>query len=356
MSTYSVGAFPPKENLETVNVLRALVTAHRHLAELKGIARTIPNEGLLVSTLSLQEAQSSSEIENIITTQDSLFRYQIQPSNIDPVSKEVAYYSKALTTGFQEVRSSGLLTLNTMLSVQAVIEGNNAGFRRLPGTMLRNERTQEVVFEPPPPEDILPLMAELEGFIHEPSTLDPLTKMALVHHQFETIHPFYDGNGRSGRILNILSLVQEGLLDVPILYLSRYISHNKLRYYQLLQSVRETGEWEPWILYMLTGVAKTAAHTTALVLRIGELLQKTKKQIRHNYKFYSQDLINNIFRHPYTKVAFLEQDLDVSRPTATRYLEALSQGGVLTKHRLGRENYYVNAPLVELLFNLPDFD
>lgn len=285
-----------------------------------------------------------------------MFRYQIQPSNIDPVSKEVAYYSKALTIGFQEVRSSGLLTLNTMLSVQPVIEGNNAGFRRLPGTVLRNGRTQEVVFEPPPPEDILPLIAELEGFIYEPSTLDPFTKMALVHHQFETIHPFYDGNGRLGRILNILSLVQEGLLDAPILYLSRYISHNKLRCYQHLQSVRETGDWEPWILYMLTSVAKTAAHTTALVQRIGELLQKTKKQIRHNYKFYSQDLINNIFRHPYTKVAFLEQDLDVSRPTATRYLEALSQGGVLTKHRLGRENFYVNAPLVELLFNLPDFD
>ena len=254
------------------------------------------------------------------------------------------------------MRSSGLLTLNTMLSVQPVIEGNNAGFRRLPGTVLRNGRTQEVVFEPPPPEDIRSLIAELEGFIYEPSTLDPFTKMALVHQQFETIHPFYDGNGRLGRILNILSLVQEGLLDAPILYLSRYISHNKLRCYQHLQSVRETGDWEPWILYVLTSVAKTAAHTTALVQRIGELLQKTKKQIRHNYKFYSQDPINNIFRHPYTKVAFLEQDLDVSRPTATRYLEALSQGGVLTKHRLGRENFYVNAPLVELLFNLPDFD
>ena len=180
--------------------------------------------------------------------------------------------------------------------------------------------------------------------------------MALIHHQFETIHPFYDGNGRTGRIINILYLVKERLLDTPILYLSRYISQTKPEYYHGLQRVRDCNEWEPWLLYMLGGVASTAQHTTRLVEEIARLLQKKKHQIRAAYKFYSQDLINNIFRHPYTKVAFLERDLSVSRPTAARYLNALAGDGVLTKRRLGRENYYINHELVDLLFNMPPMD
>ena len=348
--------FPPADALETPTVLRALVAAHRSLAELKGMARTIPNEGLLVSTLSLQEAQSSSEIENIITTQDALYRYQLQPSSVDPSSKEVARYADGLDVGFRAVRDIGLLTLNTILEIQAVLEGNDAGFRRTPGTVLKHEQTGEVVYQPPSPDRVPDLMADLERYLHADGPEDPLVRMAVAHHQFETIHPFYDGNGRTGRIINILFLVREGLLDTPILYLSRYINQTKPDYYAELQKVRETGEWDSWLLYLLRGIDVTARHTTGLVEAIGQLLQQHKHFIRDHYKFYSQDLINNIFRHPYTKVAFVEQDLAVSRATATRYLDALAEGGVLDKHRLGRENYYVNRELVRLLFDLPPMD
>lgn len=356
MSAYSLISFPPDVSLETEPVLRALVLAHRYLAELKGVARSIPNEGLLISTLSLQEAQSSSAIENIVTTQDALYKYQIQPNRADPVSKEVAHYVEGLDSGFRQVRQDGLLTLNTILTVQAALEGNDAGFRKTPGTVLKNEQSGEVVYEPPSPKQVPDLMANLEQFIHSDSELDPLVCMALVHHQFESIHPFYDGNGRTGRIINILYLVKEGLLDTPILYLSRYISQTKSTYYQALQQVRDHNNWEQWLLYMLRGVALTARHTTRLVEDISSLLQQHKHRIRTDYKFYSQDLINNIFRHPYTKVAFLEQDIGVSRATATRYLEALALDGLLQKHRLGRENYYINHALVNLLFNLPELD
>jgi Fic family protein len=356
MSEYSLTSFPPAQSLETEEVLRALVLAHRYLAELKGIAQTIPNEGLLISTLSLQEAQSSSEIENIITTQDALYKYQIQPQRADPVSKEVAHYVKGLDIGFRQVRENNILPLNTILSVQSVLEGNNAGFRKTPGILLKNDQTGEIIYEPPSPEKIPGLMATLEQFIHGDNELDPLVRMALIHHQFESIHPFYDGNGRTGRIINILYLVKEGLLDTPILYLSRYISQTKLTYYQSLQQVRDNYDWEQWIIYILYGVALTARHTTLLVKNIRALLQQYKLRIRSENKFYSQDLINNIFRHPYTKVAFLELDLGVSRATATRYLDTLAKNGILRKHRLGRENYYINHALVDILFNLGEIE
>jgi Fic family protein len=356
MSTNCPSEFPPTALLETDAVLRALVPAHRYLAELKGLARSIPNEGLLISTLSLQEAQSSSEIENIITTQDALYKYQNQPQNADPVSKEVAHYAKGLEIGASQVRASGLLTLNTILAVQEALEGNTAGFRTTPGTILKNLQSGKVVYTPPSPERIPGLMGELEKFIHAESPLDPLVKMALIHHQFETIHPFYDGNGRTGRIINILYLVKEQLLDTPILYLSRYVSQTKAEYYHGLQQVSDHDEWEPWLVYMLRGVATTARHTTRLVEGIARLLQKHKQEIRGRYRFYRQDLINNIFRHPYTKVAFVERDLKVSRATATRYLNTLARDGILTKQRLGRESYYINHELVDLLFNMPALD
>ena len=348
--------FPPREPVETLAVMRALVAAHRHLAELKGVARTIPNEGLLVSTLTLQEAQKSSEIENIITTQDALYRQRVEPGQADPASKEVARYVDGLQVGLSAVRRTGLLTVNTIVEVQAVLEGNTAGFRKTPGTVLRNEQTGEVVYQPPSPEHVPRLMSQLEQFLHDEVSFDPLIRMAIAHHRFESIHPFYDGNGRTGRIINVLSLVRDGLLDSPILYLSRYISQTKARYYEELQAVRNTGEWESWLIYLLRGVAVTAAQTTQLVEAIGHLLRSHKQRIRARHRFYSQDLINNIFRHPYTKVAFLTHDLGVSRATATRYLDALAADGVLDKHRLGRQNYYVNRDLVTLLFNLPELD
>ena len=234
------------------------------------------------------------------------------------------------------------------------MEGNRAGFRKVPGTVLKNEQTGKVVFEPPPPDKIPGYMSELERFINTEQDIDPLVCMALIHHQFETIHPFYDGNGRTGRIVNILYLVLSGLLDVPILYLSRYINQTKSDYYKGLQSVRDGADWEAWILYVLRGIASTAKHTTALIERIRDLLFEQKIHIRERHKFYSQDLINNLFHHPYTKVAFVERDLKISRATATRYLDALAEDGVLKKHKLGRENYYINFRLIDLLFNMPE--
>jgi Fic family protein len=344
---------PPKGNIESSTVLKALIHAHRHLAELKGIAKTIPNESMLISTLALQEAQSSSEIENIITTQDQLYKFTLHSEQVDPTTKEVAFYASALQFGYEGVKNSQSLTLNTIIEIQQILEGNCAGLRKTPGTVLKNERTGEVVFQPPSPETIPTYMSALELFMNTEQQLDPLVCMALIHHQFETIHPFYDGNGRTGRIINILYLVQQGLLDTPILYLSRYINDTKDDYYQLLQQTRDTGNWEHWLIYMLKAVSYTAKHTTILVEKISLLLAQQKQVIRGKYKFYSQDLMNNLFSHPYTKVAFLEKDLNVSRATATRYLEALSKGGILSKHKLGRESYYVNDALVNLLFNLP---
>lgn len=345
---------PPEGLLETPSVLRELVQAHKHLAELKGVAKTIPNEGILISTLSLQEAQSSSEIENIITTQDALYKQQLQTNATDLATKEVSYYVDALRLGYQKVKTQDAITLNTILEIQGALEGNRAGFRKTLGTVLKNERTGEVVFAPPTPEKIPAYMSDLESFINADTEIDPLVRMALIHHQFETIHPFYDGNGRTGRILNILYLVQTGLLDTPILYLSRYINQTKDEYYSKLQNTRDNKEWEEWIIYMLRSVTITARHTTRLIERIRDLLLSQKQHIRECHKFYSQDLINNLFQHPYTKVAFLEKDLKVSRATATRYLDALSVDGILEKQKLGRENYYINHQLIDLLFNMPE--
>lgn len=342
---------------EQPNILKALIVAHRYLAELKGIAKTIPNQAILLSTLSLQEAQDSSAIENIITTQDALFKYRLQTDIKDVVAKEVSNYADGLAVGYEQVKERGLLTLNTILSIQETLENNRAGFRKVPGTTLRNDKTGQVVYEPPTPEQVPVLMSELEKFIHDDtSNLDPLIRMAVIHHQFESIHPFYDGNGRTGRIINILFLVKEGLLDSPILYLSRYINHTKLDYYRLLQSVRDTGNWKEWLIYLIRGVGLTAKHTIILVEGIRGLLQQQKHHIRDNYRFYSQDLINNIFRHPYTKVQFLEHDLNISRATATRYLDTLAEAEILEKHKLGRENYYLNKSLVDLLFNIPKIE
>ena len=349
MSETQIIPLPPESDFETIEILKELISAHRFLAEMKGMAKTIPNENLLISTLSLQEAQSSSEIENIITTQDELYRYKLQGDDSDPVTKEVAFYAKALDVGYEYVNQQQLLTINVIKQIQQVLEGNDAGFRKTPGTVLKNKNTGEVVYTPPTPELIDKYMSELESFANEPQTIDPLICMALIHHQFESIHPFYDGNGRTGRIMNILYLVKEGLLDSPVLYLSRYINHNKDEYYLRLQAVRDNQDWQGWVVFILKGIAQVAQHTKNTIEEIGKLLQSIKIQIRDNHKFYSQDLINNLFHYPYTKVAFVSRDLDVSRATATRYLDALAKDGLLEKRRMGRESYYVNHQLVELL-------
>ncbi|HRD52084.1 MAG TPA: Fic family protein, partial [Flavobacteriales bacterium] len=268
-------------------------------------------------------------------------------------AKEVHRYAAALKHGFQRIREQGGLGVRLMLEVQAIVEHSEAGLRKVPGTSLKNDQTGEVVFVPPQDhEEIRALMHNLERFLNEDDLVqaDPLVKMALAHHQFETIHPFYDGNGRTGRIINVLYLVRCGLLDLPVLYLSRYIIHHKADYYRMLQQVRATGDWEPWVLYMLEAVATTARDTIALIKAIKELMQRTKHRIRSaEPRIYSQDLINTLFRHPYTKIAFIERDLHVSRLTATKYLNKLVALGLLTKVKVGRTNFYLNEPLFVLL-------
>lgn len=341
--------FPPTEPFDHPAILTELIGAHRYLAELKGVARTIPNEGILISTLSLQEAQSSSAIENIITTQDALYHYRMDRSTDDAATKEVAHYAEALEEGFHAVRKKGSLTLRTILDIQRILEGNDAGFRKTPGTVLKNLESGEVIYVPPSPEHVPELMSELESYINAESTIDPLIRMALVHHCFESIHPFYDGNGRTGRIINILFLVKEELLLSPILYLSRYINRTRGDYYRLLQGVRDDQGWHDWIIYMLRGVAVTARENIRLVEAIGELFQRTKQTIRERYKFYSHDLINSLLRHPYTKGAVLQQELGISRATAARYLDTLADDGIVEKWKLGKENFYINRELVDLL-------
>ncbi len=351
---------PIGHDLESKAVLRKLVSAHRALAELKGVAATIPNQEILINTLSLQEAKDSSEIESIITTHDELYQNDLEENFSSGAAKEVSNYVKALRYGFDEVKSRGFVSTNHIIETQAILEGNSAGFRTTPGTNLVNDQTGEVIYTPPQhPDDIVNLMHELELLLNDESIAqwDPLVKMAVIHHQFESIHPFYDGNGRTGRILNILYLVKEGLLDLPILYLSRYINQHKATYYDLLQHVRQDNTWEEWVLYILEGVEQTSIQTLRLIREIQVLMSEIEEQIRQEKpKIYSQDLLNNIFKHPYTKIDFLTQDLNITRPTATRYLKALVEIGILDSYKLGRNNYYINRRLFQLLVNIPPLE
>lgn len=341
-----------EQDLETRTILKLLPTAHAALAELKGLLLSIPNEEILLNTLVIQEAKDSSAVENIITTHDELFKSNLEFESLSPAIKEVQNYVSAIKRGFALLEAQGLLTNRTILEIQETLEGNNAGFRKLPGTALKNAQTGETVYLPPQdPEQILSLMGNLEQFINNPalSDYDPLVKMAIIHFQFESIHPFYDGNGRTGRILNILFLILSGLQKLPILYLSNHIIRYKNEYYRLIQGVREKEDWESWIAFMIRGVENTARESILLIEELKIQLADMKNLLRNNYKFYSQELLNNLFKHPYTKIEFVVRDLGVSRITAANYLNKLAEDGVLRKERLGTGNYYVNQRLFELL-------
>ena len=345
---------PGTLELETPAVLRLAARAHRALAELKGAAATIPNESILIDTLALQEAKDSSAIEDIVTTEDQLFQGDVLSGHFpSAAAKEVHHYAAALKIGLARVREQRFLRLADVLEIQAALEQNRAGLRKLPGTVLKNQQIGDVVYQPPQdPAEIQRLMANFLDHFHrdEPDDPDPLVRMAVLHYQFESIHPFYDRNGRTGRILNLLHLVLHGLLDLPVLYLSRYIVRHKPDYYRGLQAVREDNAWEAWVIYMLTAVEETSRATLTKVRGIRDLMQTTKQRLRRDLpKIYSQELLNNLFRHPYTKIEFIERDLGVSRPTATKYLGALEAAGLVRKTKLGRTNFYVNESLFELL-------
>ena len=356
--TYQVTFLPinREAELETRTVLKKTASAHRFLAELKGVAASIPNEAILINTLTIQEAKDSSEIENIVTTHDALYKAGLFSDYLNPAAKEVQDYATALKLGFDKVRNTGVIRLGDVLEVQRTLERNTAGLRKLPGTDLKNQRTGETVYTPPQgAEEIKSFMGNLIDYINDNglSDCDPLVKMAIIHFQFESIHPFYDGNGRTGRIINVLYLLSQQLLDLPILYLSRHIINNKADYYAKLQSVRDEGDWEAWLLFMLEGVEQTAKQTILLIQEIKDLMMSYKHRIRNELpKIYSQDLLNNLFRHPYTKIDFVTSELAVTRITATKYLDQLVEKNFLEKQKIGRSNYYVNTQLCNLFSSI----
>lgn len=352
--TYIVPILPLKGVTESYRVLKKAIAANTVIAELKGIAHTIPNQAILINTLALQESKDSSEIENIVTTHDELFKFDRQKESFSPGSKEVYKYNDALFHGFRTIQQKPISN-NLLIEISQIVTGRKSAFRNAPGTTLK-DRNGNIVYTPPQNiSEIREQMKNLENFINNPklSDFDPLVKMAIIHHQFESIHPFFDGNGRVGRILNILYLLSEKVLDIPILYLSRYITENKAEYYDLLQRVRNENSWEEWILYMLKALESTAHQAITTIESIKSLMAEYKKTLREKEpKLYSHELMNTIFSHPYTKIEFLTESLQVSRLTASKYLKKLTKLGLLEMQKYKNTNYYINTRLVKLFKEL----
>ncbi len=352
--TYIIPTLPLSHDIMTHNIWKKLISANKLIAELKGLAQTIPNQSLLINTLSIQESKDSSEVESIVTTHDELFRFDERFSDkFSPAAKEVHRYNKSLFYGYSEIKKRPI-TNNLLTEIAQIITKRNSGFRNVPGTTLKDEKGNIIYSPPKNKKDIQIHMKNLEQFINnsELSDFDPLIKMAIIHHQFESIHPFFDGNGRTGRVLNILYLIQENILDIPILYLSRYITQNKPQYYKLLQKVRDENAWEDWILFILEALASTAKQTIKTIESIKELMSEYKKVLKKETKIYSHELINNLFFHPYTKIEFVVQDTGVSRQTASRHLKKIASLGLLIPYESGRNIYYVNNRLLKLFTDL----
>lgn len=349
-------SFPPSQVTKSDTITDQLIMAHRRLAELKGVAPLLPNQDILLNTLSLQEAKDSSALENIITSHDELFKQGLDlPQFNSAAAKEVSRYSEALRLGFERIKSNGNLSLEDLVAIQQVlvIGEPGPGIRTKPGTRVVNRTTGEVVHDPPQDHDqIVELLEHLLDFFNQPSDqgLDPLVRMAMAHYQFEKIHPFYDGNGRTGRILNLLYLVQHDLLDLPTLYLSRYILREKSSYLALLRADPKDDNWEGWLSFMLKGVELTSTETIQTIHMLIKLMADYQERIKADLpKIYSLELLNTLFKHPYTKIDFIVRDVGVQRAAAGRYLDALVEANLLLKTKLGRGNYYINKPLFELL-------
>ena len=327
---------PPVEKVETIQILKQESKAAVALAELKGLARTLPNQGILINAIVLKEAQASSEVENIITTND----------------KEVLRYREALLYGFEEIKKKGFLNTNGIVRIQSILEENEAGIRQLPGTSLKNDLTGKTIYTPPDDkETIVRLMKNLEDFINdEPDRMSPLIRMAIQHYQFESIHPFYDGNGRTGRIINVLYLILHNLLEIPMLYLSGYIIGHKGAYYKLLQEVRTKDNWEGWILFMLKAIEDTATKAISQIHGINSIFNEIQDKVKNEApKIYSKDLIEQLFVHPYTKIEYISNGLGVERKAASRYLKTLESIGILKLEPIGKENIFINQQLYQLL-------
>lgn len=344
---------PKKEKVETIKILRSVNNATAALAELKGIAKTIPNQAMLINAIVLQESKGSSEIENIITTQDEL--YKALTSNISSVSsqtREVVNYRKSIFHGFDLIKKQGFLKVNDIVGIQKELIGNNSGIRSMPWTVLKNDTTGEVVYTPPQDkQEISDLLSNfIDYFNQNNQDLLPLINLAVLHHQFESIHPFYDGNGRTGRILNILYLILNDLIEIPILYLSSYIIDNKADYYRLLNQTNKLGEWEEWILFMLKAIEITSQQTISKINTIRELLELTIQKVQIDApKIYKKELVELLFEQPYSKIGFVVDYLGVERKAASRYLKELQRIGVLESEVVGRETLYINKELIEIL-------
>ena len=341
---------PPTAALETHAVLKQCIRSRAALAELKQAASLIPNPAMLINTLSLLEAQASSEIENIVTTADRLFQYRDFGERADPQTKEALRHSQALLLGFQAITERPLTT-GTAEMICTHLKGVEMQVRRVPGTTLANDRTGEVIYAPPAGESLLrDLLANWERFLHNEIEIDPLIRMAAAHYQFEAIHPFTDGNGRTGRVLNSLFLIQENLLTLPILYLSRYIITHKADYYGLLLGVTREEAWEPWILYVLRGVEETAIWTTAKIAAIRTLQDHTVEHVKqHAAKMYSRELVELIFEQPYCRIGNITEANLGERHAASRYLKTLVKVGVLQESTMGKDKLFIHPRLMRLL-------
>jgi Fic family protein len=348
---HALAPLPPAAELETRVVLKKTIAARAALAELKAMSQLLPNQSVLMQTIGLQEAKLSSEIENIVTTNDALYRAIVDERATDPATREVLACQNALWAGFDVVkRQQRPITPPLMEDLVRRIKGSDIGVRRVPGTKLARP-DGEVIYTPPEGEPLLrDLLSNLVDFIHTAEDLDPLVRLAVMHYQFEAIHPFIDGNGRTGRILNILFLVEQGLLDNPVLYLSQYILENKTGYYGGLQAVTEDGAWEPWIMYILDAIEHMAKNTLDRIAGILSLMEETRKTVQGALpKIYSKDLIELLFHLPYTKVSALEAAGLAKRVTAAQYLRSLAEIGILKEEKIGRDLYFLNIPFWRLL-------
>jgi len=338
------------EKIETRAVLRKEAQTRQILAELKGFAPVIPNQNILVSAIVLQEAQESSAIENIVTTQDELYKnLTMQPQYMDPMTKEVINYREAVYTGYEILKKKQIISVSDIVKIQEIIVENNAGIRELPGTSLVNSTTGETVYTPPQNYDELCfLLDNFCSYLNNPE--NSLWKMAVLHYQFETIHPFYDGNGRTGRILNILYLLLKNHIDTPILYLSSYIIKHKEKYYSLLNEVRQKDLWENWIIYVLDGIEETSKQTLEKIKLIKNLLESTFERAKAQCpKIYSKELVELIFENPYSKIDFLVKNLNINRKTASKYLKELEDNSFLSHIQAGKELLYINNNLMKIL-------
>jgi Fic family protein len=344
---------PQREKVETIEILRQVNKSATALAELKGIAKTIPNQAMLVNAIVLKEAKDSSGIENIITTQDELYKaLTVNKSKISADTKEVVNYRKAIFQGFEYIDKQGFLGVNNIVSIQQELVNNTTGIRHMPGTVLKNNKTGEIVYTPPQDKDeILTLLSNfILHFNQNEEGLSPLIQLAILHYQFESIHPFYDGNGRTGRILNILYLLLNGLIDVPILYLSSYIIENKPEYYRLLNKTNTTGQWDEWILFILKAVESTSKSTIEKITNIKTQLDQTILKVQTELpKIYTKELVELLFELPYSKIDYVVTKLNVERKAASRYLRELENIGVVVSQKVGRETLYINKDLIEIL-------